>query len=155
MSKSTKSTKYFDLFSALKAGGEKGVSPESLAKTLDFSMGSLAVYIHALRHKFGAVIESVRNGRTVTAYRLTNIAECEKSISPNRKPRTLKVKAAPKKPLTGSPMRNVTKTVKSKGKKSPRVVSIDDGSVPVLEDMSITEYTDADLSDIKSQLGIG
>ena len=44
-------TKYFDLFSALKAGGDKGVTPESLTKALEFSMGSLAVYIHALRHK--------------------------------------------------------------------------------------------------------
>jgi len=151
----SKSTKYFELFSALKAGGAKGVDPAALAKTLNFSMGSLAVYIHALRHKFGAVIESVRNGRVVTAYRLVNVAECEKSISPNRKPRTLKKAKATKKTVTHA---RVTKTVKSK--KIPRsgIGSLGDqldGSVPTLDDMSITEYTDADLSDIKSQLGIG
>jgi len=155
MSKSTKSTKYFELFSALKAGGAKGVDPAALAKTLNFSMGSLAVYIHALRHNFGAVIESVRNGRVVTAYRLVNITECETSISPTRKPRTSKKKKAltpEQKMKARNPiLRNVTKTVKSVGSLGDQL----DGSVPILDDMSITEYTDADLSDIKSQLGIG
>jgi len=147
--KSTKHTKYFELFSALKAGGAKGVDPAALAKTLNFSMGSLAVYIHALRHNFGAVIESVRNGRVVTAYRLVNVAECEKSISPTRKPRTVKAKA----PVARKGiMRTAVKTVKSKATPKTRNV---DGPVEVIDDMSITEYTDADLSDIKSQLGIG
>ena len=136
------STKYFDLFSALKAGGAKGVSPDSLTKALDFSMSSLAVYIHALRHKFGADIESVRNGRTVVAYRLVNIAECEAKISPNRKPRTTKHKAV--KAVKAS--RVASSVVKRQSKK--------DGIQPVLDDMSLTEITDADLSDIKSQLGI-
>ena len=102
----SKTTKYFDLFSALKAGGDKGVSPESLAQALGFTTGALAVYIHALRHKFGAQIESVRNGRTVVNYRLVNIAEMEAAISPNRKPRTTKAKA--------------TKTAKAKPKASPK-----------------------------------
>lgn len=138
------STKYFDLFSALKAGGTKGVTPDSLTKTLKFSGASLAVYIHALRHKFGAQIESVRNGRTVVAYRLLNIAEMEKAISPNRKPRTAKVK-------------KITKTARvvttaSKAPKASRKTKT--GILPVIEDTSITEIDTADLDDIKSQLGI-
>ena len=110
----SKSTKYFDLFSALKAGGAKGVSPESLQKTLDFTPGALAVYIHALRNKFGAVIESVRNGRTVVAYRLTNADEVK--ITAARKPRTVKGKPAKaaKPAKVKTVLRSVTKTVKSK-----------------------------------------
>ena len=139
------STKYFDLFSALKAGGTKGVTPESLTKALNFSGASLAVYIHALRHKFGAQIESVRNGRTVVAYRLLNIAEMEKVISPNRKPRTVKAKKITK------TARVVTTTPKKPTKSSRKTKT---GILPVIEDTSITEIDTADLDDIKSQLGI-
>lgn len=138
------STKYFDLFSALKAGGTKGVTPESLTKALKFSGASLAVYVHALRHKFGADIESVRNGRKVVAYRLLNIAEMEKAISPNRKPRTVKAKKATK------TARVVTTTPKAT--KAPRKTKT--GILPVIEDTTITEIDTADLDDIKSQLGI-
>lgn len=150
----SKSTKYFELFSALKAGGDKGVEPTALAKTLNFSMGSLAVYIHALRHNFGAVIESVRNGRTVTAYRLVNIAECEKTISPNRKPRTSKTpsKKAKAKANLAARIQKISKT--KAPKVAPRKRVVEDGPVEVIEDMSITEVDFEDLDDIKAQLGI-
>ena len=159
MSKSTKTTKYYDLFSVLKAGKDKGVSPDTLCKTLKFSSGMLAVYIHALRNKFGAVIESVRNGRTVTAYRLMNVAECEKTISPNRKPRTVKTKKGASKLVADmadlkfgkkSTATKMTKVVKTKvARKSKK-----DGPVEVIDDMSVTEITESDLEDIKNQLGI-
>jgi len=154
----SKTTKYFDLFSALKAGGDKGVTPESLAKTLNFTTGALAVYIHALRHKFGAQIESVRNGRTVVSYRLVNVAEMEAAITPNRKPRTTKAaKAAPKAKATK--VAKVTKTVKTKKvKAAPKVkakTKREDGPVEVLDaDLDIAEITDRELDDIRSQLGI-
>jgi biotin operon repressor len=153
----SKTTKYFDLFSALKAGGDKGVTPDALAKSLNFTTGALAVYIHALRHKFGAVIESVRNGRTVVSYRLVNVAEMEAAISPNRKPRTTKAKkAAPAK----AKATKATKT-KVKAKKVAKTAPVkktkvrDDGPVEVLdEDLDIAEITDRELDDIRSQLGI-
>jgi biotin operon repressor len=152
----SKTTKYFDLFSALKAGGDKGVTPDALAKSLNFTTGALAVYIHALRHKFGAQIESVRNGRTVVSYRLVNVAEMEAAISPNRKPRTTKAKkAAPAK----AKATKATKT-KVKAKKVAKTAPVktkvrDDGPVEVLdEDLDIAEITDRELDDIRSQLGI-
>jgi biotin operon repressor len=140
------STKYFDLFSALKAGGVKGVSPAALTKALKFSASSLAVYVHALRHKFGANIESVRNGRTVVTYRLLNVAEMESKISPNRKPRTSKKKAT-----VAKSVQTVSKTAKTAThtRKSKKNVI-----APVVDDMSVVEINDSDLSDIKSQLGI-
>jgi len=156
----SKTTKYFDLFSALKAGGDKGVTPEALAKSLSFTTGALAVYIHALRHKFGAQIESVRNGRTVTLYRLVNIAEMEAVITPNRKPRTTKAKAAATKTKAkATKATRVTKTVKTKKiKAAPKVkakAKNEDGPVEVLDaDLDIAEITDRELDDIRSQLGI-
>lgn len=157
----SKTTKYFDLFSALKAGGDKGVTPEALAKSLSFTTGALAVYIHALRHKFGAQIESVRNGRTVTLYRLVNIAEMEAVITPNRKPRTTKAKAAATKTKAkATKAARVTKTVKTKKtvKATPKVkakTKREDGPVEVLDaDLDIAEITDRELDDIRSQLGI-
>lgn len=148
-----KTTKYYELFSALKAGGDKGVSPEALAKALGFKIGALAVYIHALRHKFGAEIESIRNGRTVTTYRLVNVAEMEEAISPSRKPRTTKAKTAAKaKPKTKKRVK--TATVKRTAK-TPKRVRKDDGIVPVLDDdLDITEVTDRELADIASSLGL-
>jgi biotin operon repressor len=149
-----KTTKYFELFSALKAGGDKGVTPEDLAAALGFKIGALAVYIHALRHQFGAEIESVRNGRAVSRYRLVNIAEMEKVISPTRKPRTTKAKvekkAAPKK-AKAKRTATVTRTVKTPKTKRVR----DDGPVEVLdEDLDIAEITDRELLDIADSLGL-
>ena len=150
-----KTTKYFELFSALKAGGDKGVTPEDLAAALGFKIGALAVYIHALRHQFGAEIESVRNGRAVSRYRLVNIAEMEKVISPSRKPRTTKAKAEvaakPKKAKAAKRTATVTRTVKTPKSKRVR----DDGPVEVLdEDLDIAEITDRELLDIADSLGL-
>lgn len=160
MSKSTKSksakvkkprrntTKYFDLFSALRAGGDKGVSPAALQQATGFNQGALAVYIHALRHQFGAEIDSVRNGRTVTAYRLTNADKLVSVILPTRKARTVKAKAVtvPTQSRKGSTLRTakVVKTVKA-----PAAEGIVDVS-----DLEISEYTDNDLADIRQSLGI-
>jgi hypothetical protein len=141
----SKSTKYFTLFSALKAGGDKGVSPTALQKATGFNQGALAVYIHALRHDFGAKIESVRSGRTVTAYRLTNAAALESVILPTRKPR---VSTAVKKTPVRKGIVSVTKIVKA-------APIANDGSIPIPDaDLDITEYTDSDLADIRQSLGI-
>lgn len=146
------STKYYDLFSALKAGGDKGVSPAALMKALDFSTSALAVYIHALRHKFGAQVDSVRNGRTVTAYKLTNIAEMEKVILPTRKPRTVKPKAAKAAKAVKAPRKGVTRVI-TKTTKATKVR--DDGSIPCLDaDLDIAEIGASELDDIRHSLGI-
>jgi biotin operon repressor len=147
-----KSTKYFELFTALKAGGERGASPPALQKATGFNQGALAVYIHALRTKFGCQIESVRNGRTVVAYRLINGDALEGVITPARKKRA----AVAKKPKT------VAKKVARAPKKALRTVTVaktpkksDTGIVEVPDrDMEITEYNDRELMDIQAQLGI-
>lgn len=147
----SKSTKYFDLFSALRAGGDKGVSPAALQKATGFNQGALAVYIHALRHQFGAVIESVRNGRTVVAYRLTNADEVK--ITAARKPRTVTAKAT----KAAKPAK-ATKVAKTPAVRVARVVKttkVDDGSIPVLDaDLDIAEIGASELDDIRHSLGI-
>jgi hypothetical protein len=145
---SSNTTNYFDLFTALKVGGAKGVSPKSLLKTLKFSPGSLAVYIHALRHKFGAEIESVRDGRNVTAYRLVNIATCEKKIPSTdgrmKKAVVVTKKKKKKKVIAAIPTK---KSVVAKN-----VVTInDDGEIPILDPH---EMHDNELADIRMSLGI-
>lgn len=143
-----KSTKYFDLFSALRAGGDKGVSPEALQKATGFTSGALAVYIHALRTKFGAQIESVRNGRTVTAYRLTNADSV--TITAARKKRTVTAKAKPAKAKAKAKVA-VARVVKTA--KAP--VAREDGSIPVLDaDLDIAEIGSSELDDIRHSLGI-
>jgi biotin operon repressor len=147
------STKYYDLFSALKAGGDKGVSPAALMKALDFSTSALAVYIHALRHKFGAQVDSVRNGRTVTAYKLTNIAEMEKVILPTRKPRTVKAKVAKPAKAVKASRKGVTRVITKTTTKATKVR--DDGSIPCLDaDLDIAEIGASELDDIRHSLGI-
>lgn len=142
----SKSTKYFELFSALRAGGDKGVSPAALMKATGFNSGALAVYIHALRNQFGAVIESVRNGRTVVAYRLTNADKV--NITAERKPRTIKAGKVATKRVKKTAVKTA-RVVKTSTKKSP----VNEGIVDV-SDLEVTEYSDRELADISAQLGI-
>jgi hypothetical protein len=146
----SKSTKYFELFSALRAGSDKGVSPDALMKATGFNAGALAVYIHALRNQFGAVIESVRNGRSVVAYRLTN-ADAVK-ITAARKPRTVTAKATkPTKRGTAA----VRKTPAVRVARVVKTTKVDDGSIPVLDaDLDIAEIGANELDDIRHSLGI-
>jgi antitoxin (DNA-binding transcriptional repressor) of toxin-antitoxin stability system len=142
----SKSTKYFELFTALKSSGDNGVSPATLQKATGFNQGALAVYIHALRHKFGAKIDSIRDGRTVIGYRLTNADELAAKILPTRKPRTVKAKVAkaPTQPRKGQTLRTV---------KAVKTTKSNEGIVDV-SDLEISEYTDTDLADIRQSLGI-
>lgn len=144
----SKSTKYFELFSALRAGGDKGVTPEALRKATGFNEGALAVYIHALRHKFGAVIESVRNGRSIVAYRLTNADQV--NITAARKPRST-TKVVTKTPKTKTAKKS--KVAVARVVKTTKKATNNEGIVDV-SDLEIQEYNDADLADIRQSLGI-
>ena len=140
-------TKYFVLFSLLKSAGSKPVSPEVCAKELGFAVGSVAPYMWSLRKKFGADIEVVKNGRAVVGYKLLNVSAVESVITPKRRvtagATTKTVKTAKVKTV----VQKVAKTSKVK-----KTVSVD-GSVPTLDaDLDISEITDGELDDIKSQL---
>jgi hypothetical protein len=150
-------TKYYRLFSLLKSAGSKGASPEVCAKELSFQVGSVAPYMNSLRTKFGAKIEVVKDGRSVTAYKLMNVAEVEKNITPNRRgATTVAAKVAkPSKKLAKAASKTavakVQKTIKSKAA-SPRE---DEFDVPTLDaDLSVSEVTDSELADLRHQLGL-
>lgn len=141
-------TKYFVLFSLLKSS-KGAVAPEVCAKELGFAVGSVAPYMWSLRKKFGADIEVVKNGRSVVGYKLLNVAEVEAVITPKRRGAATTVAKTAKPTKTKTVVQKVvTKTKKTK------IVS-EDGSVPTLDaDLEISEITDGELNDIKSQLGL-
>jgi biotin operon repressor len=145
--KTTKPTKYFQLYSALKSGGDSGVTPESLQQTLGFNQSALAVYIHALRNKFGADIESVRNGKSVVAYKLINAAALDKTMTVGRK-HTKKRVSKKQKVLTYK--NNILRSIKTEQTKT----KTEDGSVPVPDADFDFEYNDSDLADIRQSLGL-
>lgn len=150
-------TKYFVLFTVLKSAGKKGATPEQCAKELNFAVGSVAPYMNSLRTKFGAEIETIKEGRTIQAYVLKNVSVVEGNITPNRRgksgaaaPVAKKAKVAKPKPVAKAKV--VEKPVRVSKKKA--VVS-EDGSVPTLDaDLRIAEVTDNELADIKAQLGL-
>ncbi len=163
------STKYFQLYTVLKTAGATGATPELCAKTLGFAANSVAPYIHALRHKFGAQITSVRAGKTVVGYVLTNADELVDVITEKGKKRG-RTKGSTKVKTTVVATKTVTakkekvavaKTKATKTVKAPKVAKVkdkpvfDDGSVAVLDrDLEILECSDRELNDIRSQLGL-
>lgn len=151
-------TKYFVLFTVLKSAGKKGASPEACAKELNFAVGSVAPYMNSLRTKFGAEIETIKDGRTIQAYVLKNVSVVEGNITPNRRgksgaaaPVAKKAKVAKPKPVAKAKVKVVEKPVRV----SKKAVMSEDGSVPTLDaDLRIAEVTDNELADIKAQLGL-
>lgn len=150
-------TKYFVLFTVLKSAGKAGVAPEECAKELNFAVGSVAPYMNSLRTKFGAEIETVKDGRTIKAYVLKNVSVVENNITPNRRgkvtavaPVAKKARVVKVKPVAKVKAKKVViKVVETKleSKKREKVEAPD-------ADLHITEFSDGDLADIKAQLGL-
>jgi hypothetical protein len=65
-----KQTQAFRLFQLMKSG--EPVKAQVLSETLKIHIFSVPVYIHELKNNFKAEIKSIREGRKVTAYQLTN-----------------------------------------------------------------------------------
>lgn len=131
---------------------------------------SVAPYIHALRNKFGAKVDSVREGRNVVKYVLTNAkdvtltAEGEKrgrkagTKSKTAKAKVAKVKA-PKAPKAAKP----AKARKVKAPKVAKVFTPSEDTADEFEskravapdaDLTVTEFDDRELADLRDQLGI-
>lgn len=154
-------TKYFVLFTVLKSAGKTGASPEVCAKELNFAVGSVAPYMNSLRTKFGAEIETVKDGRGVKAYVLKNVSVVEGNITPNRRGKTAAAPVAKKVKVAKVPAKKVKPAAKVKAKKVVvKVVptKLESKKREKIEapdaDMHITEFSDGDLADIKAQLGL-
>lgn len=135
------SKKVVQVYEMLKDG--KPFSFEKMVSTLACSPTTAMVFICILRRDFGAEIETERDGRKVTAYRLTN---ADKLAS--------KMVIAPKAAKTKAPkVVKATTVAKVAASKKSKAVA-DDGSVAVIDDLSVTEIDDRELDDLKQQLGI-
>lgn len=137
------SKKVVQVYEMLKDG--KPFEFDKMVSTLACSPTTAMVFICILRRDFGADIETERDGRKVTAYRLTNAdALASKMVIAPTASKAVKTKA-PKVIAT----KVATKVAVTKTK-----AVIDDGSVPVIDDLSVTEIDDRELSDLKQQLGL-
>ena len=126
---------------ALMQSGSK-VSLDKMMQTLGIKQGSVMCLISALRNDFGAQIETERDGRKVLSYQMTNadkvVITSKKTAKTPKVAKTLKVKATK------------TKTVVSR-----KAAKDDEFDVPTLDaDLDITEVSDAELADLRNQLGL-
>ena len=123
------------LFTLMKSG--KPVPVETMIKTLDVKQGSIMCLISALRNDFGGEIETVRDGRKVLSYQLTN---ADKVKIPTKVAKTKAPKAA---------RVAVTKTKTTVSRKAAATTT----DVPTLDVEEID--SDAELASLKAELGLG
>lgn len=139
----------YTLFQMLKAAKpDEVVKREDIAKALGVNEGSVPIYFFGLKKFFNVECETVKVGRSVIGYKLlTRDADVPengrrgnaiKAVA--KTPKVNKEKAV--KPLA---VASVTKSVKVKKQK--------DAPIEV-EDLEISEISDTELSDIRSQLGL-
>lgn len=117
-------TQLFRLFDLLKKAGEVGVTKADIVVKLGVKETSVPVYIHSLKKKYKAEIKNVTEGRVVTGYVLTN----EPNVPQFKRAAT---------PLT---------------KKGPSTASA--GEAPILDANVSTEYSETEVADIGSALGV-
>lgn len=142
---SNPSQKIVDTFTMLKSGSS--VNFEKMVKSLGVKPVTAMVFICSLRSDFGAEIETERDGRKVVSYKLLNADQ----VAPKM---VLKTKAS-KVAKTATPKVVATKTT-TKTVVSRKASKVEDGSIPTLdEDLSISEVSDAELADLRNQLGLG
>jgi hypothetical protein len=149
------------LYGILKSGSP--IKFDHILTTMGVNKGTAMCLICALRNDYGANINTVRDGRQVSDYVLTNAEEIFNRI--NSAPvkgakKNSTVTKATKTAKTAKPAK-VSRVVQSAVKKTAVKVKDtsksveDDGSVPVLDaDMEIYDISDSELEDIKSQLGL-
>jgi hypothetical protein len=131
--------KMIEVYEMLKDG--KPFKFDTLVSRLGCKPVTAMVLICALKRDCGAKIETIRDGRKVESYKLHNAeAIASKMVG---KTKTVKAPKAAKVAVLK------TKTVVSR---KPKVVAVDDGSVPTIEVEEID--SDAELESLKAELGL-
>ena len=123
------------LYTLMKDG--KPVPVEKMIKTLDVKQGSIMCLISALRNDFGGEVETVRDGRKVLSYQLTN---ADKVKIPTKVAKVAKPKAAK------------VAVLKTKTAVSRKVTKVADADIPTLDVQEID--SDAELASLKAELGL-
>jgi hypothetical protein len=122
------------LYTLMKDG--KPVPVEKMIKTLNVKQGSIMCLISALRNDFGGEVETVRDGRKVLSYQLTNAD---------------KVKIPTKATKTKAPKVARVAVTKTKTTVSRKAAAATD-EIPNLEVQEID--SDAELASLKAELGL-
>ena len=160
------STQAHNLYNLLVAAGTTGVTRADIAVHLGVSEGSVPVYIFGLKKFFSAEIDNIKDGRKVVAYKLTNASDIEVPSHRlfRRNDNGAVVLSNPNTSVTKPVKATKTKMTKAAKKKAAKVVSVtkpkskkvvDDGDIAILDkDLEISEFTDAELNDIRSTLGL-
>ena len=143
MSKIT--SRHVQVYEMMKSG--KSVSFDSLVTNLGCKPSTVMALIFGLRRHAGGEIDTERNGRKVESYKLTNAADIAAKMvtaQSSSKTKTLKVAKTPK-----------VKATKTKTVVSRKAAKGDEFDVPTLDaDLDITEVSDAELADLRNQLGL-
>ncbi len=132
-----KVTQNYKLFSLLESG--ELVTIKQVAEGLDITEKSIPVYIHELRNKFKAEIETVRNGKQAIGYKLSNASKIKKNIPMYRVGNSIFVKPEKKVEEEEAPV-------------------VETAIAPVLEDQEeskYTHYSEPEINDLKDSLGLG
>lgn len=144
----------YTLFQALKAAKPGSyVTKEELGKALGVNPGSIPVYFIGLRDWFGVEIVAHKDGRTVVGYELVT-RDIDVPMHGRRSASKGATKtAAVKKPKTAKATKPVVEKVAVKATKKPKATK-PEADEDIFSDMEVTEITDNELSDIRSQLGL-
>ena len=129
------------LWGLLKSG--KSVDFDSIVNAVGQKRNSVMVLICTMRFDFGAEIETERDGRKVKSYKLLNSEAVAPRMIAKSKPNKVKPAKVVK---VKAPKMTVIKTKTSNKKSNPSEES-------VTEDFGIEEISDAELADLKHQLG--
>lgn len=147
----------YTLFQMLKAAKpDEVVSRVDIAKALGVNEGSVPIYFFGLKKYFNVDFEVVKDGRSVVGYKLLS-RDAEVPMYGRRgsapgatKPATVK---KPKAVKSAKAAKNTVEKVAVKTTKKPKAVK-PEVNEDIFSDMEVTEITDNELSDIRSQLGL-
>lgn len=131
------------LWGMLKSG--KSVNFDTIVEKVGQKRNSVMVLICTMRFDFGAEIETEREGRKVKSYKLLN----PQAVAP----RMVAKATAAKAPKAAKVAIKQTKTVVARKAKSVKAAA-PDAEDSLVNDYSIEEVSDAELADLKNQLGI-
>lgn len=134
--------KMIEVYEMMKDG--KPMKFDNLVKRLGCKPVTAMVLVCALRRDCNAEIETIRDGRKVESYQLTNAADIASKMVSTKTTKT-KTKA----------VKTPKVVAKTKSVVSRKTVKEDEFDVPTLDaDLSISEVSDAELADLRNQLGL-
>ena len=133
--------KMVEVYEMLKDG--KPLKFDNLVKRLGCKPVTAMVLICALKRDCNAEIETIRDGRKVDSYQLHNATDIAAKMVSTKATKTKAVKT-PK-----------VKATKTKTVVSRKAVKDDEFDVPTLDaDLDVSEVSDAELADLRNQLGL-